>query len=263
MPKRDQIRVLLLDDNADLGRYYKKQIEKIGGFHVTAETDSRRARSLAERQLFDIVVIDAKLNYRGFEFGGLRLAEDLRPRYGANSIIVISRYITADLARVHGIDYEFMEKHSENTGKSFERALCRKLRDMRRHQYVFVAMPFVKALLPIYKQIKVGIISAGFKCVRVDEVAHTRSIQQVVFELVEKSKLVVFLADGANPNAYYEAGFADAMHKEVVIIAKSLDELKFDIRNRQTLIYGNNLSSLNYKLKLKLLALCHSKPVFV
>lgn len=263
MPKRDQISILLLDDNVDLAQYYKQQIEQYAGFRVTIESDSRRARSLAERQLFDIVVIDAKLEYRGFEFGGLRLAEDLRYRYGANSLIVISRFITAALAQIRGIDYEFMEKHSGNAGRSFERELCSKLREMRQQQYVFVAMPFENTFLSIYKCIKRSITNAGFKCVRVDEVSHTRPIQQIVFELVEKSKMVVFLADNGNPNAYYEAGFADAMRKEVIIVAKSVDELKFDIRDRQIISYRDKLATLENELKQKIFSLRHSKPLVV
>ena len=261
MPKRDQISVLLLDDNAQLVKHYKERIERYAGFRVTSETDSIRARSLAQKQLFDLVVIDAKLDYRGFEFGGLRLAEDLRPRYGSNSIIVISRYITASLARVYELDCEFMEKYSGELEGVFERDLCRRLRQLRREQYAFVAMPFGRNLLPVYKHIKAGIIKSGFKCIRVDRIPHNRPIQELIFELVRKCKLVVLLADGANPNAYYEAGFADAMKKEVVIVAKTLNELKFDISNRHAIIYGNRPESLVPKLKDKITKLRLEKPL--
>ena len=82
----------------------------------------------------------------------------------------------------------------------------------------------------------------------------------MIFRYVEGSKLVVFVADGGNPNAYYEAGFADAMKKEVVIVAKSLEELRFDISNRHTLTYGTRPSSLPRALRGKLEALRLSRP---
>ena len=254
--------VLLLDDDPDLVAYYASRLKKFAGLQITPETNSLRARSLAQRQLFDLVVIDAKLEYRGFEFGGLRLADDLRKRYGSNAILIISRYITASLAQVSELSCDFMEK-SSGSGARFEVELCRKLRQMRRLQYAFVAMPFHKDGGRLYSQIRKGIRSAGFECVRVDKVAHTRPIQELVFELVEKSKLVVFVADGGNPNAYYEAGFADAMHKEVVVVARSLADLPFDIRNRNAVLYGEKLESLSGRLRDQISAIRLRPPVGV
>lgn len=254
--------ILLLDDNADLCRLYKLHIERAGPFVVTVETEGLKARQLAERQLFDLVVIDAKLDYRGHEFGGLRLADDLSSRYGVNSVLVISRFITAELLRAYGTSYEFMEKSGDNNTRHFCEALCRRLIAMRRKQYVFVAMPFASDYLKRYKRgIKPAIQQAGYECIRVDEVQHNRRIHDVIFELVQKAKLVVFAADGANPNAYYEAGFADAMKKEVVIVAASSSELKFDISNRNTIFYGDDDAMLSKRLKSKLDAVRLSEPI--
>ena len=72
MEKRRPMSVLLLDDNPDLVTYYGERLKRYAGLNVTGETNSLRARALAQRQLFDLLVIDAKLEYRGFEFGGLR-----------------------------------------------------------------------------------------------------------------------------------------------------------------------------------------------
>jgi CheY-like chemotaxis protein len=259
MANNRPISVLLLDDNPDMVRYYSNRLRRYAGLHLTSETNSLHARNLARRQLFDLVVIDAKLEYRGFEFGGLRLADDLRSRYGANSIIIISRFITSSFASVSELSCEFMEKG--NIGNRFERDLCAKLRQMQRQQYAFVAMPFNKKASPLYKSIKDGIIAAGLKCVRIDKIRHTRPIQEVIFEYVEKSKVVVFVADDGNPNAYYEAGFADAMRKEVIPVARSVDDLPFDIRNRNTIAYGSSPSTLAAKIKFTIDALRFRKPL--
>lgn len=257
MKTNNAISVLLLDDNPDLVRMYKQQLERLGPFRVTPETDGRRAFLVAQRQLFDVLVVDAKLDYRGVEFGGLRLADELRPRYGTNAILIISRFITADLMREYGADYEFVEKGGLE-------CVCRKICEMWKRQYVFVAMPFGGDIDRIYRaHIKKGVQQAGLKCVRVDEIPHTRPIPEVVFEAVEKSKLVVLVADGANANAYYEAGFADAMRKEVVIVARSVQELKFDVAQRHTIFYGDRPCSLEKTLTRKISLLRLAKPVVI
>lgn len=260
MAKQRPMSILLLDDNPDLVRYYGKRLKRYAGLHLTSETNSLRARALAQRQLFDVLVIDAKLEYRGFEFGGLRLADDLRSRYGANSTVIISRYITASFAQVSELSCEFMEKGT-GSGSRFENDLCRKLRQMQSRQYVFVAMPFTGETPGLFQHIRRGVAAAGLRCVRVDRVQHTRPIQELVFELVEKSKLVIFVADGGNPNAYYEAGFADAMHKEVMLVARSVADLPFDVSNRNALVYGNNPRTLEAKIKSKIQAIRFRKPV--
>jgi CheY-like chemotaxis protein len=256
MNKPERYSVLLLDDNAVLVGVYQRQLEHIAPFRVVAETDGRRARRLALSQLFDLVVIDAKLAYRGLEFGGLRLADDLRPRYGKNSILVISRFITAELVKESEPDYDFMEKHDDAKADRFIGALSDRLVQMRRSQYAFVAMPFDEAYDDLYtKHIRRAVSAAGFDCVRADEVHHNRGVQHVTFDLVQRSKLVVFVADGDNPNAYYEAGYADAMGKEVIIVSRDRSTLRVDVSNRHTIAYGSRKSRVVSLLTKKIAAL--------
>jgi hypothetical protein len=214
----------------------------------------------AYRQLFDIIVIDAKLEYRGVEFGGIRLAEDLRWRYGRNSIIVISQYITSELMVNHGSNFEFVDK--QNSGEGFAKSLAAKILMLRNRQYIFVAMPFATDVTDLYqRRVRPGIEAAGFRALRIDEVAHNKSIQRLIFETIEKAKAVVLVADNANPNAYYEAGFADAMQKEVLIVAKSVEELKFDVADRHTIFYGNRPSVVAPRIAEKLWRLRSEAPV--
>jgi CheY-like chemotaxis protein len=255
MPRLKELSLLLLDDNAALVQLYKDALEAAGPYRVQGETDGRRARRCAEAQLFDLVVIDAKLGYRGVEFGGLRLADDLRPRYGSSSILVISRFITAEVVREREAEYEFMEKHNDSNGGRFAAALSDRLTRMRQDQHAFVAMPFNPRLDELYaRSIAPAVKAAGFKCLRVDQIAHNKGIQDVIFKLVQSSKLVVFVADEASPNAYYEAGFADAMGKEVIIVARSVDELRFDVAHRHVVTYGPG-SPLRAALTRKIVAL--------
>ena len=237
--------ILLLDDNADIVEHYKHEIEKVRRFHVTTAFEGRRAQVLAQARLFDTVVIDAKLDFKGLEFGGLRLADELRPRYGSSSLVVVSRYITSELMDLHGADYEFIEKHDGRAGRSFGAELRETIDRLCRDQYAFVAMPFEEKYNALYRiAIKPAVTDAGLRCIRIDEVPHNRRIHDVIYDGVHKSKLVIFVADGANPNAYYEAGFADAMRKEVVIVAEHLEVLRFDVQTRHTITYGHDEAKL-------------------
>ena len=253
------ISVLLLDDNGPVVDAYKNSIESDNRFVVTPETKGVRAYEIALSQLFDFVIIDAKLNYRGLEFGGIRLADDLRARYGANSIVVMSRYIDRATQLMNVSDtHDFVAK-PDGTGESIGSMLREKMLHMRRRQFAFVAMPFSKQLTSLYKDFIVPAVEgAGFSCRRIDEVAHTRGIHELIFDLVKDSKLVVFVADRANANAYYEAGFADALKKAVVIVASDFDELKFDVKNRNTLFHKGRPEKFCTELTKRIMGLRHS-----
>lgn len=256
MASQGPLNVLIVDDDSHVLDVYQRMVSAIAGFSATASNRPARALEAAQRQLFDALVIDAKLDYRGEGFGGFRLAEDLRARYGANSILIISQYITKDLMEECGSHFEFLDKGSVPSPKAFVKLVCNRLKEMRKRQHVFVAMPFASDYTRVYTEgIKPAIESVGFRCVRADEIAHTRPIHEVMFDTLATSKLVVFLAEGANPNAYYEAGFADALQKEVVIVASSLESLKFDVKHRHTIQYEGELRVLRSELRKKLLAL--------
>ena len=72
----------------------------------------------------------------------------------------------------------------------------------------------------------------------------TDSIVQQMFEQIERSKIVVFVATGRNPNAFYEAGYAVALQKEVITVTDEHSSLPFDIRDRNAIAYGNTPSKL-------------------
>ena len=260
MSRKGNLSLLILDDSVHLVELYSQFLMKIKkSISVTKATTGQAAVELANKQLFDVLVIDAKLEYQGESFGGLRVANVLARRYGDNSIIVMSGYITEATMAIHGRQFEFLSKGSRpgvTTQQEFAKSLVRTSESIRAEQFAFVAMPFDPVFSEMYeKQIQPGIEDAGFQAVRVDKLNHNKPIQEVIFELVSRSKLVVFLADGANPNAYYEAGFAHALGKEVVTIVKNVSDLKFDIANRNTIVYGSKPRSVRASLKQKLLRL--------
>jgi hypothetical protein len=113
-------------------------------------------------------------------------------------------------------------------------------------------MPFAGPSSDLYLNgIRPAIESLGLKCLRADDVSvhRNRRPREAMLEAIETSKLVVFLADGANANAYYEAGYADALRKEVVIVVETFADLKFDVRDRHAIEYNRDIKTLQTALK--------------
>ena len=84
----------------------------------------------------------------------------LRPRYGENAILIVSQFITKDLMQERGSLFEFLDKGSVASPRLFVRGLCDRLREMRKKQSVFVAMPFDQSYYDLYET---GIITPATK----------------------------------------------------------------------------------------------------
>lgn len=236
--------VLLVDDFAAWAEDASSALEKAGDFVVTIAERGTDAASLAQRQLFDFVVVDAKLDYRGVQFGGIRLADDLKPRYGIESIVVISQFHAMEFMKQQNSVFPFhaKPKAGESTLR-WAKDLAKKLAIMKESQYAFVAMPFNREMDKFYAEsIKMSVIAGGLNCLRADELPYNKGLAERIIELVSNCKLLISVADGANPNAYYETGIADAQDKQVVLVVKNIDHLRSDLRHRFAVLYEDTPS---------------------
>jgi hypothetical protein len=89
----------------------------------------------------------------------------------------------------------------------------------------------------------------GFHCERIDRTHFTDSMIEQIKRRILEAKIVVFLAEGHNPNAYLEAGYAQALGTEVVIIVDEYDNLPFDVRDDNAIAYHGDLLQLEQKLE--------------
>lgn len=103
---------------------------------------------------------------------------------------------------------------------------------------VFVIMPFTSSLNFVYEVIKEVVSSQRLECHRVDESSIVRPIVDDIKEWLANADLVVADLTGKNPNVYYEAGFAHAVGKKVILIAQSTDDLAFNLRSIRTILYS-------------------------
>jgi hypothetical protein len=137
-------------------------------------------------------------------------------------------------------DQEFIDSHnatkdfinevklltsSESSRSLLERALEQPLKQ------IFVIMQFGDELLDSAYE---GVIKPlgekyGFEVLRVDEIQDSGNISQQILENISQSELVLADLTGERPNCYYEAGFAQALGKELILSIHKDDDVHFDL----------------------------------
>ncbi len=238
--------ILLVDDDEDsLDLYTHLLKERLSAEIVTTRYPSK-ALKLSHKHFFDLVIIDVTIDYNGTPFGGLELYKGLMGKYGDSSLIVYSQYITDELLKQYDYDFNFIERGTNPI--RFIDKLIGMMDTLRRKQSCFVAMPFHKSYIPIFRTVEMCIKRASYRCIRIDQQYFTKSIVEKIFTEIDNAKLIVFLATDQNPNAFYECGYAIALNKEVITLTDVYKNLPFDIRDRNAIAYGSNLRSLKSEL---------------
>jgi hypothetical protein len=120
---------------------------------------------------------------------------------------------------------------------------------------VALMMPFDAGFASVHDAIKRACSSAGYRCLRVDDIWEDSSVIQDIFNLIFRAHIVVVDFTGKNANVMYETGIAHTLGKHVVPISQSLDDVPFDITHHRILKYLPNtegLSAMQGKLASKL-----------
>lgn len=100
------------------------------------------------------------------------------------------------------------------TPKGIEKAV--QLQDSQNRD-VFVAMSFHKSANDIRKAIKQGIEDAQYSSLLMDEVVHNHQIVPEMLRLIKETRFMIMDITQPNFGAYYEAGYAQGLGKEVII----------------------------------------------
>ena len=130
----------------------------------------------------------------------------------------------------------------------------------------FIAMAFNHGTDDTREAIRQGCINAGYEAVIVDEVLHGKQIVPEMLRLIRDTRFMIMDITDPNFGAYFEAGYAQGLGKEVIITCSSAifnknwsDEKltqeyikahkpHFDIAQRQILIWDDD-ADLTYKLE--------------
>src|SRR4051812_11038609 len=120
--------------------------------------------------------------------------------------------------------------------------------------FVFVLMPFDDAFSDIYKfGIKGAADDVGAYAERLDEQLFDEGMLDRIFNQISKADVIVADMTGRNANVFYEVGYAHALGKIVVLLTQNADDIPFDLKHRQHIVYGGKIETLRKELTEKLI----------
>jgi hypothetical protein len=108
--------------------------------------------------------------------------------------------------------------------------------------FVFIAMPIDlddPALEDVLHAIKDAAISVGLTAERIDEPASTAKITDRILESIRRAEFVIADLTYSKPNVYYEAGYAHAIGKVPIYIAKKGTDVEFDLKDYPVIFFPN------------------------
>jgi hypothetical protein len=113
----------------------------------------------------------------------------------------------------------------------------------RRQPMAFVAMPFSDPYDTVYREvIRAVALEEGLDVVRVDEVTGPGIIFEDIKQQIENASIVIAEISAPNQNVYYELGYAHALNKPTILLARRSQELlPFDIRSYRVIFYDDSI----------------------
>ncbi|MCG7893231.1 MAG: hypothetical protein JAZ12_02135 [Candidatus Thiodiazotropha taylori] len=116
--------------------------------------------------------------------------------------------------------------------------------------FIFVLMPFNEKFTDIYELgIKAASIETGAYCERVDEQIFEERILDRIYNQIAKADIIISDMTDRNPNVFYEAGYAHALGKRVILITQKSDDIPFDLKHFPHIIYGGVITELKEELQ--------------
>jgi len=106
----------------------------------------------------------------------------------------------------------------------------------------FVVMQFAEPYDTFYREvIQKQAEAAGFEVFRIDEKAGPGVIFQDIQHEIEQAEIVIAEITPVNPNVFYELGYAHALGKPTILLARRGAELPFDIRSFRVVFYNDTI----------------------
>lgn len=121
--------------------------------------------------------------------------------------------------------------------------------------YVFVLMPFNEAFDDVY-ELGINAVAKhlGMRCNRVDNIEFNDSILMRIYNEIQRSDIVIADMSGRNPNVFYEVGYAHALQKDVVLLTQQVDDIPFDLKGYNHIVYQGKVTLLRELLETRLKA---------
>ena len=106
----------------------------------------------------------------------------------------------------------------------------------------FVIMPFNSPYNEFYEKIiKKVCQELDVEVIRGDEIISTSIVMQDIIFQINTSNFIIAEVTEANPNVYYELGYAHAMQKQIILLAKKDTQIPFDISHYRVIYYDDSI----------------------
>jgi len=119
----------------------------------------------------------------------------------------------------------------------------------------FVIMPYRKQFDALFEEaIRPAVRESDFTAVRADRLDLAGNAVQVLLQAIHSCDCTIALLTGMNPNVMYELGFAHALGKPAILLARAapdgrfLDGLPFDILTEYVIGYGDDHAALRERI---------------
>ncbi|MBN2449216.1 MAG: response regulator [Lentisphaeria bacterium] len=238
MSRIGHLSILIVDDQDEVLEVYEDVLANELGHTVYSVYSAAEAVNEVQKRLFDIVLVDAKIPYKGAQYGGLILAEGISTILGLEAVLLMSQHDVRDDVRALNKPYHFLPKPRGGDFLEWVKGvLLRRIQKQIERQYGFVVMPYGDEASDLWYRSTLApwLRDAGFSVRRMDEIATTRPINTDLLSRIRDAHLVVVYASAANANVYYEAGYACALEKFTLVFTRCPEELPFDIRPNRAL----------------------------
>jgi len=107
----------------------------------------------------------------------------------------------------------------------------------------FVVMQFSSPYNELYEEvIKKVCTMFDLSVIRADETYGPGLILADIIKQINESRLIIAEISQANPNVFYELGYAHALNKQTILIAEKATKLPFDVSPFRTLFYENTIA---------------------
>jgi hypothetical protein len=106
--------------------------------------------------------------------------------------------------------------------------------------YAFIAMPMTDDrhdFDDVHDAIKEAAQRCGIQAERVDEPHSTERITDRILESIRRAEYVICDLTEAKPNVYFEAGYAHALRKTPIYIAREGTRLEFDLKDYPVIFF--------------------------
>jgi hypothetical protein len=206
-----------------------------------------------QQRLYDGIVCDILIPFQGIREGGLVLAREFSLKYPTSCMVLVSQFVTAKwVTQFAGFpNHAFVEK-----GENVVEDLVQEIGRIAKTKSAFICMPFSKEFDDSFEVgIKPVVQECGFKCIRSDELEHNKGIMQVVYDQIQSAHIVIADMTGRNPNVYYEVGYAHAIGKDVILLTQRTEDIPFDLREYNHIVYDGRITVLKEKLAQRLKAI--------